>query len=72
MPKLLDRDQDALSVDRSATPGKVTITIHGFMDMPVLRSKGNRKAVVTYAQAKAIAYRLLAQVAEFEAADSSN
>lgn len=40
------------------------------MDSPVLGSTGNRKAVMTYAQAKAFAYRLLAEIAEMEAVDS--
>jgi hypothetical protein len=67
MPKLIDRKQDALSVERSVTAGNVVMTIHGFMDSPVLGSTGNRKAVLTYAQAKAFAYRLLAEIAEIEA-----
>jgi hypothetical protein len=32
------------------------------MDSPELGSTGNRKAVLTYAQAKAFAYRLLAEI----------
>ena len=53
--KLIDRDRDAISVTKSAKAGHVFITVHGFMDSPTLGSTGNRKAALTYAQAKAFA-----------------